>query len=83
MEKPFDGYSEQRHFNSVILGHHRPRMDVIKHEKWPVDVRETMVLCWSPKWEDRPTFRDVVSTLFQAYNSLIQECELDYKPPSL
>ena len=83
LEKPFDGYSEQRHFNSVILGHHRPRMDVIKHEKWPVDVRETMVLCWSPKWQDRPTFRDVVSTLFQAYNSLIQECELDYKPPSL
>jgi serine/threonine protein kinase len=83
LQKPFDGYSELRHYNSVILGHQRPRMDIIKSDKWSVAIRDVMIHCWSPNWEDRPTFRDVVSTLVQAYDGLSQECLLDYKPPPL
>lgn len=83
LQKPFDCYSELRHYNSVILGHQRPRTDIITSEKWSVEIRDLMIHCWSPNWEDRPTFRDVVSTLVQAYGGLSQECLQDYKPPPL
>lgn len=83
LEKPFEGFTEERHYNSVILGHYRPRMDIIKSDRWSVEIRNVIVHCWNPHWQERPTFREVVSTLVQSYNILSQECLLDYKPPPL
>mmetsp|Transcript_10866 Transcript_10866/g.16608 ORF Transcript_10866/g.16608 Transcript_10866/m.16608 type:complete len:450 (-) Transcript_10866:299-1648(-) len=63
LEKPFDGFTAQRHQNEVVLGGLRPSMDNNITSWWPVSLQWLIKKCWSRAPKDRPTMEKVRSTL--------------------
>lgn len=67
-EKPFFGYSSNKHMNKVILGGERPRMDSKHTADWPINLQWLMARCWSPLASLRPSFSDVKEILADILN---------------
>ncbi|KAL7563368.1 hypothetical protein ACA910_014205 [Epithemia clementina (nom. ined.)] len=64
-EKPFYGYSSNKHMQLVVLGGERPKMDSAHTHLWPVALQNLMKTCWSTNPAQRPTFTQIIQVLEQ------------------
>lgn len=78
MEKPFLGYSADKHQKQVVCGDERPRLDTYATSWWPVSLRWLLNKCWSPYIQERPNFELVTECLNEI---LISSPEVDYNGP--
>jgi Protein tyrosine and serine/threonine kinase len=62
-EKPFDGYSAQKHMNQVVKGNERPKLDHSHTSCWPPNLIWLMKNCWSQYPVKRPTFTMIKQVL--------------------
>lgn len=79
-EKPFQGYSSNKHMQKVILGGERPKMDSHHTSFWPAQLQVLIKGCWSEDPMQRPSFSEIKATL-SAVLQLMATCGLD-KPGS-
>lgn len=63
LEKPFQGYSSQKHLKDVIIGGERPKMDYAHTALWPVSLQWLMKCGWSADASKRPSFTTIRETL--------------------
>lgn len=63
LEKPFQGYSSQKHLKDVIMGGERPKMDYAHTALWPVSLQWLMKCSWSADPSQRPAFPVIRETL--------------------
>ena len=69
-EKPFYGYSSNKHMRQVVLGGERPKMDSQHTADWPSNLQWLMKRCWCKHPSARPTFADVKQVLKDVLNSM-------------
>jgi serine/threonine protein kinase len=62
-EKPFYGYSGNKHMQQVVLGGERPRMDRDHTAFWPPNLQWLMKRCWSACASTRPSFTEIKQVL--------------------
>lgn len=67
-EKPFFGYTSDKHMRQVAIGGERPKMDSIHTMCWPVNLQWLMTRCWSEDPTQRPTFTIVKQVLQDILN---------------
>lgn len=60
LQKPFQGYSSAKHMQRVVMVGERPPMDRTHTHHWPPALERLMVRCWSPFWDARPDFPEVL-----------------------
>jgi len=53
LEKPFQGYTANKHMTQVVMGGERPKIDA---HHFPMELQWLLKKCWSAKPEDRPSF---------------------------
>lgn len=58
-KKPFDGLNRDSFYESVVHGGGRPPI----HKKWPKELTNLMVDCWSVDIEARPNFQQIVDRI--------------------
>jgi serine/threonine protein kinase len=63
MEKPFFGFSANKHMQQVVLGGDRPRLDTSHTQWWPVKLHWVLKRCWSEDSSTRPSFTIIKETL--------------------
>lgn len=63
MEKPFHGYSAEKHMQQVVLEGERPKLDMSHTSGWPVNLQWLLKRCWSSDATARPTFTVIKDTL--------------------
>jgi serine/threonine protein kinase len=63
MEKPFFGYSANKHMQQVVIEGDRPDLDASHTSWWPVDLHWLLKRCWSSDPASRPTFTCIRETL--------------------
>jgi len=68
-EKPFFGYSSNKHMQRVVLGGERPPMDSQHVHDFPANLKWLMNQCWSPFPVARPTFPQVKRVLADVLES--------------
>lgn len=62
-EKPFYGYSSNKHMQQVVIGGERPKMDSHHTSLWPTNLQWLMHHCWSPFPVLRPSFQVILEVL--------------------
>ena len=62
-EKPFYGYSSNKHMQHVVIGGERPPMDSQHKAYWPINLQWLMNHCWSPHPVLRPSFTAILEVL--------------------
>lgn len=62
-EKPYFGYSANKHMQRVVLGNERPKMDSNHTQFWPPALQNLMKKCWSRDPSQRPNFTDIIDVL--------------------
>ena len=62
-EKPFYGYSSNKHMQQVVIGGERPSMDSNHTSHWPANLQWLMNHCWSPFPITRPSFSVILEIL--------------------
>ena len=62
-EKPFYGYSSNKHMQLVVLGGERPKLDAAHTQYWPTSLQNLMKKCWSSKPAQRPSFTEIIRVL--------------------
>ena len=67
-EKPFFGYSSNKHMHRVVLAGERPKMDSQHTSDWPENLQWLMNHCWHSSASLRPTFSDVKQVLKDILN---------------
>ena len=70
LEKPFAGYSANKHMMQVVMGGERPRLDGHSTSWFPMDLQWLMKKCWATDPSERPTFEVVKATLEDIVGSL-------------
>lgn len=63
MEKPFYGYSANKHMAQVVLDGERPKLDSAHTSWWPVKLHWVLRKCWSEDPSQRPSFEVIQETL--------------------
>jgi hypothetical protein len=63
MEKPFYGFSANKHMRQVVLGGERPKLDTSHTQWWPVKLHWVLRKCWSEDPSQRPSFAVIKETL--------------------
>lgn len=63
MEKPFYGFSANKHMQQVVLGGDRPKLDTLHTQWWPVKLHWVLRKCWSEDPAQRPSFAVIKETL--------------------
>lgn len=63
LEKPFLGYSANKHMQQVVIGGERPSLDSSHTSWWPVDLHWLLQRCWSSDPATRPDFTVIKETL--------------------
>jgi len=63
MEKPFYGFSANKHMQQVVLGGDRPKLDTSQTHWWPVKLHWVLRKCWSEDASQRPSFTVIQETL--------------------
>jgi len=58
-KKPFDGLNRDSFYERVVHGGGRPPI----HKKWPKELTNLMVDCWSVDIEARPSFQQIVDRI--------------------
>jgi len=58
-KKPFDGLNRDSFYERVVHGEGRPPI----HKKWPKELTNLMVDCWSVDIEARPSFQQIVERI--------------------
>jgi len=58
-KKPYDGLNRDSFYEQVVHGGGRPPI----HRKWPKELSNLMVDCWSVDIESRPTFEQILTRL--------------------
>jgi serine/threonine protein kinase len=76
-EKPFFGYSSNKHMQKVVLGGERPKMDGQHTSEWPTNLKWLLSRCWSAFPAARPSFTDIKDVLRDILH------EKDAIPPNL
>ena len=76
-DKPFYGYSSNKHMQKVVLGGERPKMDGPHSSEWPTNLKWLMSRCWSAFPAARPSFTDIKGVLQDILH------EKDTVPPNL
>ena len=56
LEKPFAGYSSRKHYQQIVLGGERPKMDNSHTSHWPTQLQNLMKSCWTSDSNARPAF---------------------------
>lgn len=56
LEKPFQGYSANKHMLQVVMGGERPRLDTASTSWFPMELQWLLKKCWSKDPLERPTF---------------------------
>jgi serine/threonine protein kinase len=67
-EKPFFGYSANKHMNEVVIGGERPRMDKEHTHFWPANLQWLMKRCWGSFPSVRPDFSLIKRVLQDVLN---------------
>jgi serine/threonine protein kinase len=62
-EKPFYGYSSNKHMQNVVIGGERPPMDSHHKAYWPMNLQWLLNHCWSPHPILRPSFSTILEVL--------------------
>jgi serine/threonine protein kinase len=62
-EKPFFGYSSNKHMQNVVVGGERPKMDSHHTQYWPTNLQWLMKSCWDASPAARPSFQIIVDVL--------------------
>ena len=62
-EKPFYGYSSNKHMQHIVIGGERPPMDSQHKSYWPINLQWLMNHCWSPHPVLRPSFAVILEVL--------------------
>jgi serine/threonine protein kinase len=62
-EKPFYGYSSNKHMQNIVIGGERPPMDSQHKAYWPMNLQWLMNHCWSPHPILRPSFSVILEVL--------------------
>lgn len=75
-EKPYLGYSSNKHMNLVVLGGERPKMDGSHTVFWPLRLQQLMTSCWSASGDKRPSFVEVKVLL----NGIMDELQRSSSP---
>ncbi len=70
LEKPFAGYSSQKHMREVVISGERPKMDSSHVAHWPVDLQWVMKASWSSDSGNRPSFARITQTLQKVLEDL-------------
>jgi serine/threonine protein kinase len=63
MEKPFFGYSANKHMQQVVIEGERPNLDTSHTSWWPVNLHWLLQRCWSSDPATRPNFTCIRETL--------------------
>jgi len=63
LERPFAGYSSQKHMREVVISGERPKMDTSHTALWPLDLQWLMKASWSSDPNIRPSFTKISQTL--------------------
>lgn len=63
LEKPFLGYSANKHMQQVVIGGERPSLDTSHTSWWPVELHWLLQRCWSPDPATRPNFTVIKESL--------------------
>lgn len=58
-KKPFDGMNRETFYARVVHGGERPMIN----KKWPEELSNLMMACWSANIEERPTFSEILERL--------------------
>ena len=69
-QKPFYGYSSNKHTQLVVLGGERPKMEHANTRYWPAELQTLMKNCWSALPPQRPPFSQIVVELQQIIQAL-------------
>jgi serine/threonine protein kinase len=80
-EKPYQGYSNGKHMNLVVLGGERPHMDVGHTMHWPSGLQQLMTRCWSADFHKRPSFVEVKVLLAGIMDELNGQSSPASSPP--
>ena len=81
MEKPFYGFSANKHMQQVVLGGDRPKLDTAHTQWWPVKLHWILKRCWSEDVSTRPTFTVIKETLqdLGCHTGILEHPESDAK----
>ena len=63
MEKPFLGYSANKHMQQVVIGGERPSLDTSHTSWWPIRLHWLLQRCWSSDPAERPDFTIIKETI--------------------
>mmetsp|Transcript_37087 Transcript_37087/g.77068 ORF Transcript_37087/g.77068 Transcript_37087/m.77068 type:complete len:525 (-) Transcript_37087:465-2039(-) len=62
-QKPFFGYSANKHMQLVVQGNERPKMDSAHTSCWPAALQNLMKKCWARDPHQRPSFTQIIQVL--------------------